>query len=183
MNAIPTTYRGINFRSRLEARWAAFFDLCETRWLYEPIDLNNYIPDFLINPDNERKSIVEVKPCLGPNGFQEGWRNKIRDSGWTGAAAIVGVSVEIVEHTTRNAPLALFHEGAWRKHQIDEPDGYPERAFVCHPGDQVYTGNGENLYTFDAARLWASAGNLVQWHGAGAQRSSSYSNLGGRHER
>ena len=26
--AIPTTYSGVVFRSRLEARWAAFFDLC-----------------------------------------------------------------------------------------------------------------------------------------------------------
>jgi hypothetical protein len=25
--AIPTTYAGVNFRSRLEARYAAFFDI------------------------------------------------------------------------------------------------------------------------------------------------------------
>ena len=28
IKAIPTTYAGVRFRSRLEARWAAFFDLC-----------------------------------------------------------------------------------------------------------------------------------------------------------
>ncbi|MEA2669684.1 MAG: hypothetical protein QOJ33_2618, partial [Chloroflexota bacterium] len=32
MDAIPTTYDGVNFRSRLEAKWAAFFDLLGWRW-------------------------------------------------------------------------------------------------------------------------------------------------------
>jgi len=27
--AIPTRYNGVNFRSRLEAKWAAFFDLLD----------------------------------------------------------------------------------------------------------------------------------------------------------
>jgi hypothetical protein len=27
MKAIPTIYQGVEYRSRLEARWAAFFDL------------------------------------------------------------------------------------------------------------------------------------------------------------
>lgn len=38
--AIPTKYNGINFRSRLEAKWAAFFDLLEWNWEYEPCDFN-----------------------------------------------------------------------------------------------------------------------------------------------
>jgi hypothetical protein len=33
---IVTEYAGARFRSRLEARWAAFFDLCGWRWEYEP---------------------------------------------------------------------------------------------------------------------------------------------------
>ena len=47
---IPTKYNGINFRSRLEARWAAFFDQLKWEWEYEPIDLNGWIPDFTTNP-------------------------------------------------------------------------------------------------------------------------------------
>ena len=34
--AVETFYKGYRFRSRLEARWAAFFDLCKWRWEYEP---------------------------------------------------------------------------------------------------------------------------------------------------
>lgn len=47
-SAIPTRYNDINFRSRLEAKWACFFDLLEWRYEYEPIDLQGYIPDFVL---------------------------------------------------------------------------------------------------------------------------------------
>lgn len=46
--SIPTRYRNTEFRSRLEARWAAFFDLAGWKWKYEPIDLNGWIPDFWV---------------------------------------------------------------------------------------------------------------------------------------
>ena len=52
INAIKTRYKGISFRSRLEAKWAAFFDLCEWRWEYEPVDFRfentGWIPDFFV---------------------------------------------------------------------------------------------------------------------------------------
>ncbi len=45
---IPTKYNGVQFRSRLEATYAAFFDLVGWRWDYEPVDLDGWIPDFWI---------------------------------------------------------------------------------------------------------------------------------------
>lgn len=48
--AIPTTYRGQQFRSRTEARWALFFDSLKLPWDYEPQGYqhngHNYLPDF-----------------------------------------------------------------------------------------------------------------------------------------
>lgn len=48
--AIETTYKGYRFRSRLEARWAVFFDALGVEWEYEPqgFDLDGiaYLPDF-----------------------------------------------------------------------------------------------------------------------------------------
>jgi hypothetical protein len=58
--AIPTKYKGVQFRSRLEARWAAMFDMLGWEWEYEPFDAAGYIPDFKIN--NFSQMIVEVKP-------------------------------------------------------------------------------------------------------------------------
>jgi hypothetical protein len=61
-HGIPTTHAGANFRSRLEARWAAFFDLIGWRWTYEPLDADGYIPDFLIH--GKHPFFVEVGPCI-----------------------------------------------------------------------------------------------------------------------
>lgn len=65
-HAIPTVYRGIQFRSRLEARWAAFFDLAmpSWKWRYEPIDLRGWIPDFDLSASESVDSfLVEIKPA------------------------------------------------------------------------------------------------------------------------
>lgn len=53
MTPITTQYRGYHFRSRLEARWAVFFDTLRLSWEYEPEgfqceDGTRYLPDFRI---------------------------------------------------------------------------------------------------------------------------------------
>lgn len=53
IKAIETRYKGYRFRSRLEARWAVFFDACGYQWEYEPegFDLPSgakYLPDFKV---------------------------------------------------------------------------------------------------------------------------------------
>jgi len=63
IKAIETYYNGYRFRSRLEARWAFFFDAVGIRYDYEPegFRLKNgmyYLPDFYL-PDF--KLWVEVK--------------------------------------------------------------------------------------------------------------------------
>jgi hypothetical protein len=60
--AIPTVYRGRRYRSRLEARWAAFFDLLGWQHEYEPFDLGKWSPDFLLFRDRKRQFFVEIKP-------------------------------------------------------------------------------------------------------------------------
>lgn len=89
--AIPTLYNGRNFRSRLEARWAAFLDLVKIPWLYEPIDLNNYIPDFIL-PSFKPNLLLEVKSCLDFGELRE-YVKKIEDSGWEHDALIVGATL------------------------------------------------------------------------------------------
>jgi len=60
---IETFYNGYRFRSRLEARWAVFFDAAGIKYQYEPegFDLGDgiyYLPDFYL-PDDE--VWVEIK--------------------------------------------------------------------------------------------------------------------------
>lgn len=72
MKAIPTRYAGCHFRSRLEARWAVFFDHAGVPWEYEMQGLEmasgvRYLPDFYLPtvPLRSREDEglwVEVKP-------------------------------------------------------------------------------------------------------------------------
>jgi hypothetical protein len=59
---IQTVYKGYKFRSRLEARWAVFFDEMGVRFEYEPegfeLPSGRYLPDFYL-PDGN--SYIEVK--------------------------------------------------------------------------------------------------------------------------
>ena len=68
--AIPTRYRDIHFRSRTEAKWAAFFDLCGIDWQYEPAECDRWFPDFIIGCGSQTY-LVEVKPI---------WFRSISDS-------------------------------------------------------------------------------------------------------
>lgn len=74
--AHPTKYNRVKFRSRLEARWAAFFDLIEWEWLYEPIDLSSWVPDFQLRnlePDEENRLFGYDRACYihKPHPFVE----------------------------------------------------------------------------------------------------------------
>ena len=69
IKAIETRYKGYRFRSRLEARWAVFFDALGLTWDYEPegfeTDAGWYLPDFRLTIDNPSDNPwvwVEVKP-------------------------------------------------------------------------------------------------------------------------
>jgi hypothetical protein len=72
IKAIETRYAGCRFRSRLEARWAVFFDHLGIGWRYEPEGycLSNgefYLPDFFLQGAGVW---VEVKGQLGFRDFK-----------------------------------------------------------------------------------------------------------------
>lgn len=62
---IETRYNGFRFRSRLEARWAIFFDFVGLRYEYEieGFEINGirYLPDFYI-PSLDRWFEIKAKP-------------------------------------------------------------------------------------------------------------------------
>lgn len=69
LKAIETRYKGYRFRSRLEARWAVFFDALGLRWEYEPqgFDLGGvrYLPDFRVTSPQGMVTWYEIKPEQG----------------------------------------------------------------------------------------------------------------------
>src|SRR4051812_45121011 len=83
--AIETTYKGKRFRSRLEVRWAMFFDELGIEWEYEPRQFGCptafYVPDFYL-PGH--KKFVEVKPenmlKFPPKVYLAGRMTRVMDS-------------------------------------------------------------------------------------------------------
>ncbi len=74
--AHPTKYAGVQFRSRLESRWAAFFDLAGICWEYEPVDLDGWTPDFRAYSDciacpKSHVYYAEVKPYDSVEQFHD----------------------------------------------------------------------------------------------------------------
>lgn len=94
MAAIPTFGpRGIKYRSRIEARWAYVFDKLDWKWEYEPIDLKNYIPDFIISFP-KGKLLVEIKGDLDIWSTYKPYSEKIIKSGWNGYYAILRSTIK-----------------------------------------------------------------------------------------
>lgn len=76
IKAIQTEYKGYLFRSRLEARWAVFFDALNEPWEYEKEgfdlggDVGRYLPDFYLpkldvwlEVKGKEPSEIEVERC------------------------------------------------------------------------------------------------------------------------
>ena len=89
IKAIETRYKGYRFRSRLEARWAVFFDACGYQWEYEPegFDLpcgTHYLPDFKIFGEDYNGDYnvfwIEVKPS--ENGLTDAKVSAFRQALW-----------------------------------------------------------------------------------------------------
>lgn len=65
---IETVYNGYKFRSRLEARWAVFFDSLGIKYEYEPEGYrlpsgDKYLPDFKVKCYGVRGGFDPVLPC------------------------------------------------------------------------------------------------------------------------
>lgn len=90
IKAIETFYKGYHFRSRLEARWAVFFDTLGISWKYEvegfEVEINayeseaenrpslkkrRYLPDFFLPTHSGTGVYVEVKG--NKNALKENW--------------------------------------------------------------------------------------------------------------
>lgn len=182
IKAIPTAYAGVNFRSRLEARWAAFFDLCGWEWDYEPFDLDGWAPDFLLR--GKVPALVEVKP-VSFNAGQKTDKHKERLVTQARAAAgkafrVGGSSERIVvglgpfevcsgewalgvfahQRMWDDADVALLYRGVRTTLDYASMEG----SFQYRIGGQSDGDHHLKQLTDDTPEvMWRTAGNAVQW--------------------
>lgn len=179
MGAIATTFDGIEYRSRLEARWAAFMRNIEWEHTYEPLDGDGYIPDFIVH--GAAPFFVEVKPAVVLAEFQQeqskverGLRQFDRD------IVIVGVTPFL---TSAQGFQSRYQDGVSVGWMLSEGDWQPAdwvtclkchavamhhttMSFHCRPCNhyegKAYAGTPAIDYIQGA---WSDACNEVKWRG------------------
>ena len=184
IHAIPTRYKGVQYRSRLEARWAAWFDLIGWHVEYEPVDFNGWIPDFAIL--EAELVYVEIKPT---HLFPAEAAIKIDRADCYEDVLILGNTLDIIPIDSASRDINLF---GWLGEWIDTSETLDTRSWgeaaigvwesqnrpgFCHSSqsyrDRItggYDGGcwGDDCASNDIAaqvirEYWRHAGNLVQW--------------------
>lgn len=172
--AIPTLYRGRMYRSRLEARWAAFFDRLGWTHEYEPFDLGAWSPDFAITEPFDM--LIEVKPITEPDpDLFKRVHGAAHASGQT--AFVVGVAPIKVDNMVKVGWWAYNQQPllvVWVR-DPDRPVFYAD--FMSFSSDlktwvscTIGSGQMDDESTIPASAyadytmgLWADASNAVQW--------------------
>jgi hypothetical protein len=180
---IPTIgVRGIQFRSRIEAQWAYIFENLEWNWEYEPLDLDGYIPDFIIN-FYDSEILIEIKGDTNIWENYEEHKNKIIKSGWKKPFAILGSRYKISEYwDDNNCPnigkvsYIPQEDGKWitddliirkekdRYNKNGKPEWFLGGDYILY---DICSGDWKNIIETktDFDKLWVEAKNKVQWKG------------------
>jgi hypothetical protein len=177
-------------RSRLEARWAAFFDLIGWTWVYEPYDYDGWIPDFFVHGNHP--FYVEVGPCSTLEEF-EAKSAKAAANGAVVSADVLVLGVSPLPDISaegsgsvvagligeRNGVDLWFDRAMWawdgkslgpNAHYSDvlgREDGLS--VYHCYGWYDHRPGPGHENALPDRFRrslmdLWSEAGSQVQWH-------------------
>lgn len=164
VKGIPTVYKGIRMRSRLEARYAAFFDELNWPWEYEPVDLDGYIPDYIIGFEHG-ELLFEVK---GPDEELAGAELKLELSGWQGGAIIaagqvdgprIGRFLEYDPEVILWDVARLFYCLSCGAVSVHAAAG----NWKCRSCGEGRSGGNDHVGEFDPAEAWVSATNRTQW--------------------
>lgn len=165
VQAIPTQYNGLEFRSRLEARWAIWLDELRIAWEYERDGFQDenglrYLPDFYLT---QAKCYLEIKPGE-PNA------EEIRKA-WLPVYA-TGCDLYIchgLPPNDRENDAAMYRGFHLEPAHVDAPRGYVQsigaqwtKCEACGCARPVYGGMTEKLNCCPA-NPGHSGANLLDW--------------------
>lgn len=189
---IPTIgVRGIQFRSRIEAQWAYIFEKLGWNWEYEPIDLEGYIPDFIIKFGDE-DILIEIKgdTNIWKKEMYKPHADKIIKSGWKGMFGILGSVYKLTNDYAfyKRINIGKIYQTKWKLYDVNH-NLIDDTTFNYDDLIIVYS-NEVNKYYFDGlerkelldcslynrkdtyndiseyfGKLWIEAKNKVQWKG------------------
>lgn len=130
IKAIETYYNGYRFRSRLEARWAVFFDAAGIRYEYEfeGFDLGDgvcYLPDFFL-PDIDGGIYIEVKGDMDDEDY-----SKIEKFWETGEHPLLTVGGLPTEAELENDDIYGYVNKYHHCFELGERDGWDWPYLFC----------------------------------------------------
>jgi hypothetical protein len=191
---IPTIgVRGIQFRSRIEAQWACIFEKLGWDWEYEPIDLQGYIPDFIIKFD-EDEILIEIKgdTNIWKEEVYKEHKEKIIKSGWKGIFGILGSTYKNSENWgDNNCPIigivCYQYDSKWIDDDLIIRKEGDRRHKCLNLKDGWFFGGDLLLYDIcggfwkdtietkkDFEKIWVDAKNKVQWKGEQNKSKSNF---------
>jgi hypothetical protein len=164
INAIETRYKGLRFRSRLEARWAVFFDAMNYEWRYEEEgfelhafnEIIRYLPDFHLLNRKYPGIYIEVK----------GSDDKIDQDKFSKMLDFGGILPHGQDNYDGQNGLIILGEIPNQDH-----------GFVCHPIYQHHKGIQQNWiyfttygmfkvdYSFEGALSYFVGNSLCTFYG------------------
>ena len=164
--AIPTMYRNRQYRSRLEARWASFFDRIRWAHEYEPVDLGKWSPDFIIYYNHSRSfngktpRLVEVKPLLYFDAAIA--RKMVKAAGGGHDMLLTRISPKMIG---QDMSIGWKWEASCQK-WTDALLGWGLCAaypIIASPNESKAIFSWPTV----GSRFWSEASNAVQWQGPG----------------
>jgi hypothetical protein len=154
IKAIETFYKGYHFRSRLEARWAVFFDTLGIQWKYEDqgferemydygdhgevkvVKVERYLPDFYL-PHRFREGGIYVEVKGDTNALKKDWHRYSQMHDYGG----------ILPH---------FNDSYGKRHGLlllsEIPEASTSKVYL-HPILQHYKGLCKSYAFFDGADI------------------------------
>lgn len=171
LKPIETIYRGYRFRSRLEARWAVFFDTLGVRWEYEKegYDLGPagwYLPDFWL-PDLEMWAEVKGEPF---NSSEEAKARALADASTYEVLQLVGIPTYTVYWSIR--PKGQGYSSDDRMdYVLDDQYCHDEHRWFSSPGLRDGEDASQQFYVSPRTRAAYAAARQARFeHGESPRR-------------
>jgi hypothetical protein len=158
IKAIETKYKGYRFRSRLEARWAVFFDAMGFDWAYEPegfvlSDCTHYLPDFKVITPQGEVIWYEVKPNKTSRDikFSRFYDDSVKELGDDDQPfnhriiLLSGDPMEFIYEKTFICPrCGVIDDPAYGTDLNSNSSSFPEAYFGCEPCDHETPCGGDH---------------------------------------
>lgn len=177
IKSIPTEYDGIMYKSKLEAKWALFFDLINIQHWYEGVqwlgdDGATYTPDFMIlngisrgDTNHLKYPFIEIKPIAPSANFLRKVLNA-RDISKSDLFICVGepsfyqpngiwITTSLVANTSLSVDGFMFHRC---------PDCGVYTPDVLYDGVPIAGESTCGCSIFPKPKEWKEAAEYVKFH-------------------